>query len=114
MLIQKPTYGQTHQEFKWEIPKNYNIGVDVCDKWADGSGRLALIQEKSPTDISRYTFDQLKQYSNQFARVLQKAGVGKGDRVAAHEYPRQIHFVRELPMTTTGKIIRRELRQQYF
>lgn len=35
-------------------------------------------------------------------------------RVAAHEYPRQIHFVRELPMTTTGKIIRRELRQQYF
>ncbi len=81
MLIQKPTYGQTHQEFKWEIPKNYNIGVDVCDKWADGSSRLALIQEKSPTDISRYTFDQLKQYSNQFARVLQKAGVGKGDRV---------------------------------
>ena len=81
MLIQKPTYGQTYQEFKWDIPKNYNIGVDVCDKWADGSGRLALIQEKSPTDISRYTFDQLKQYSNQFARVLQKAGVGKGDRV---------------------------------
>lgn len=35
-------------------------------------------------------------------------------RVAAHEYPRQIHFVRELPMTTTGKIIRRELRQQRF
>ncbi|HJR23700.1 MAG TPA: AMP-dependent synthetase, partial [Dongiaceae bacterium] len=31
-------------------------------------------------------------------------------RLAAHEYPREIAFVDELPMTTTGKIIRRELR----
>jgi acetyl-CoA synthetase len=31
-------------------------------------------------------------------------------RLAAHEYPREIEFVRDLPMTTTGKIIRRELR----
>lgn len=31
-------------------------------------------------------------------------------RLAAHEYPREIYFVDELPMTTTGKVIRRELR----
>jgi acetyl-CoA synthetase len=31
-------------------------------------------------------------------------------RLAAHEYPREIAFRSELPMTTTGKIIRRELR----
>jgi acetyl-CoA synthetase len=31
-------------------------------------------------------------------------------RLAAHEYPREVYFVDELPMTTTGKIIRRELR----
>ncbi len=31
-------------------------------------------------------------------------------RLAAHEYPREVAFVGELPMTTTGKIIRRELR----
>ncbi|PLC51387.1 AMP-dependent synthetase [Pollutimonas subterranea] len=31
-------------------------------------------------------------------------------RLAAHEYPREIFFVDELPMTTTGKVIRRELR----
>lgn len=31
-------------------------------------------------------------------------------RLAAHEYPRQIEFIDELPMTTTGKIMRRELR----
>ena len=32
-------------------------------------------------------------------------------RLAAHEYPRIIEFVEELPMTTTGKIIRKDLRE---
>ena len=32
------------------------------------------------------------------------------ERLSAHEYPREIEFVADLPMTTTGKIIRRELR----
>jgi acetyl-CoA synthetase len=31
-------------------------------------------------------------------------------RLAAHEYPREIEFVPALPLTTTGKIIRKELR----
>ncbi len=31
-------------------------------------------------------------------------------RLSMHEYPREIEFVDSLPMTTTGKIIRRELR----
>jgi acetyl-CoA synthetase len=33
-------------------------------------------------------------------------------RLAAHEYPRQVCYVDSLPMTTTGKIIRRELRDR--
>src|SRR5207245_2007496 len=31
-------------------------------------------------------------------------------RLAAHEYPRIVEFVKELPLTATGKIIRRALR----
>jgi acetyl-CoA synthetase len=31
-------------------------------------------------------------------------------RLSAHEYPREIAFIDELPMTTTGKVIRRLLR----
>jgi len=33
-------------------------------------------------------------------------------RLAAYEYPRQIEFVDELPLTTTGKIRRLALRQR--
>lgn len=66
--------------FSWQIPEYYNIGVDTCDKWADGSGRLALIEEIGG-ETKHYSFDQLKDYSNQFANALKAAGVNKGDRV---------------------------------
>ena len=33
-------------------------------------------------------------------------------RLAAHEYPREVEFLDALPMTATGKIMRRELREQ--
>lgn len=34
------------------------------------------------------------------------------ERLAAHEYPREVSFETELPMTTTGKVIRRLLREK--
>jgi long-chain acyl-CoA synthetase len=34
------------------------------------------------------------------------------ERMAAYKYPRQVVIVEELPKTTTGKILRRELREQ--
>jgi acetyl-CoA synthetase len=34
-------------------------------------------------------------------------------RLAAYEYPREVHFLNQLPTTTTGKIIRRELRDLF-
>ncbi len=34
------------------------------------------------------------------------------DRLASHSYPREIEFVEALPMTVTGKVIRKELRSR--
>jgi acetyl-CoA synthetase len=31
-------------------------------------------------------------------------------QLAAHEYPRHVEFAESLPMTATGKVLRRELR----
>ena len=33
------------------------------------------------------------------------------EHLSAHECPREIEFVSSLPMTTTGKVIRRKLRE---
>jgi acetyl-CoA synthetase len=32
-------------------------------------------------------------------------------RLSAHEYPREIEFIEALPVTTTGKVRRADLRQ---
>jgi acetyl-CoA synthetase len=45
--------------------------------------------------------------SNELAASLQEH---VKTRLAAHEYPRLVEFVESLPMTATGKIMRRELR----
>ena len=34
-------------------------------------------------------------------------------RLAAHAYPRRVEFMESLPMTATGKIMRRELRDRF-
>ncbi|MER1941529.1 acyl-CoA synthetase [Castellaniella sp. FW104-16D08] len=81
MLQARDDYAQTYQGFSWQVPAHYNIGTDVCDRWADGSGRLALIVDHGDAPSDRYTFDQLKQWSDQLALALRAKGVQAGDRV---------------------------------
>ncbi len=84
MLFRTDTYAQLTSSFQWRVPAAYNIGVDACDKWADGSGRLALIHERNDGAQTRYSFDQIKARSNQLANALRRQGVGRGDRVAVY------------------------------
>ena len=82
MLSADSVYSQSYSEFHWSIPEHYNIAQDACDKWADGSGRLALIQQQSDGQIKRYTFDQLKTWSDSLAAAWQAQGIQAGDRIA--------------------------------
>ena len=34
MLPAGTTYEDIRARFRWAIPEHYNIGVDICDKWA--------------------------------------------------------------------------------
>ena len=45
MLRSGKTYRDVYDTFKWEIPEFFNIGIDICDKWAHQRYRLALIYE---------------------------------------------------------------------
>ncbi|WP_454826012.1 acyl-CoA synthetase [Paraburkholderia xenovorans] len=81
MNLDGQTYESLTANFAWQIPARYNIGVDVCDKWADGSGRLALIYEDPEGTATRYTFDELKALSDRFANALLAAGAQRGDRI---------------------------------
>ncbi|MGF6467297.1 acyl-CoA synthetase [Paraburkholderia youngii] len=81
MNLDGETYDSLTANFTWRIPPRYNIGVDACDKWADGSGRLALIYEDADGRATRYTFDELKALSDRFANALLAAGARRGERV---------------------------------
>lgn len=81
MLTKTDTYEALVRAFAWRIPARYNIGVDTCDKWADGSGRLALVYERPDGTITRYSFDDLKALSNRLASSLAARGVARGDRI---------------------------------
>jgi acetyl-CoA synthetase len=81
MLKPGLTYDAVYNTFKWQIPEFYNIGVDICDKWADQGQRLALIYEDENGRVDRYTFRDLKNLSNKLANGLQAANIGIGDRL---------------------------------
>ena len=67
--------------FRWRIPPVYNIGVDVCDRWAAQSDRVALMDVTEGTGET-YTFADLARRSNRWANALRALGVGSRDRVA--------------------------------
>jgi acetyl-CoA synthetase len=81
MLHPGKTYKEVYESFRWEIPVCYNIGVDICDKWAHQRYRLALIYEDEKGGIEKYTFWDLKVLSNRLANGLTAHGIGRGDRV---------------------------------
>jgi len=63
----------------WAIPQRFNIARACCDRWADGSGRLALIHAGATTE--RWTFDALHDQVCRLANVLLVRGIMPGDRV---------------------------------
>jgi acetyl-CoA synthetase len=73
-------YDEVCNSFRWEIPGHYNIGVDICDKWAVHPDRLALVYENEDGQVEKYTFADLKCLSNRLANGLQACGIGQGDR----------------------------------
>lgn len=80
-MLKGRTYDDVCQNFRWEIPEKYNVGVDVCDKWADGGKRLALIYVDAEEKEQRFSFDDLKAHSNRLANTLKANGAEVGDRV---------------------------------
>lgn len=82
MLKHGKTYIEVYDAFRWKVPRFFNIGVDVCDKWADQRYRLALIYEDEKGRVEKYTFWDLKQLSNRLANALRHYGIRQGDRVA--------------------------------
>ena len=81
MLKKGNTYDEVYNSFQWQVPEYYNIGVDICDKWADERYRLALIYEDEDGKCDKFTFWDIQMLSNRFANVLAAHGIEREDRI---------------------------------
>jgi len=78
----KDRYELMYKNFEWKIPEYYNFGFDVVDQWAEDRTKLALLSLNASGEKANYhTFYDLKVLSDQFANMLKKRGINKGDRV---------------------------------
>jgi acetyl-CoA synthetase len=97
-----PDYGAAREEFSWDdiyaeadwdAPETFNIGHEVCDRHADGSGRVALEYAGTAGERETLTFDDLAERSSRFANVLESEGIERGDRVFTYLPRIPAHYV---------------------
>ena len=76
-------YDDVYREFRWNVPARYNIGVDVCDRWAAlEPGRLAILHIRPDGRDDAISYGWLRETSNRLANVLRAHGIVRTDRVA--------------------------------
>jgi len=83
MLPGEMPYDELARDFRWQVPSHYNIGVDICDRWAHTQpGRTALIHKRQDGEVEHFSYMDLKNLSNRLANLLVAKNIGRGDRVA--------------------------------
>src|SRR5436853_2346790 len=83
MLPDIRDYDALYRAFRWQVPHDYNIGVDVCDRWAArDAGRLAILHVAPDGRQHAISYSWLRETSNRLANVLRAHGIARGDRVA--------------------------------
>jgi acetyl-CoA synthetase len=76
-------YAALYRDFRWRIPARYNMGVDICDRWAESDpGRVALYDVRAGGGVEEISFGWLRETSNRLANTFKASGIGRGDRVA--------------------------------
>jgi acetyl-CoA synthetase len=76
-------YAALYRSFRWQIPARYNIGVDVCDRWAEvDAARTAIFNVRADGKVEEVNYRELREASNRLANALAARGIGRGDRVA--------------------------------
>ena len=83
MLPRVKDYDSLRRQFQWRVPSRYNIGVDVCDRWAEKEpDRLAILYARPDGRDVPITYGWLRDTSNRLANALRAHGISRGDRVS--------------------------------
>lgn len=81
MTKEPSSYEFVCRTFHWNIPEFYNIGADVCDRWAMKRNRTAVISVDH-RGVQTLSYSHIRSIANRFANVLIGSGAERSDRVA--------------------------------
>lgn len=75
-------YEKEYKSWKWNVPEDYNIGIDVVDKHTitNKKNKVALYWENEEEETDKFTFLEMKNLTNKFGNALRNLGFKKGDR----------------------------------
>jgi acetyl-CoA synthetase len=80
--IEFESYEDFRDNFQFKVPENFNFAYDVVDKYADKDPeKLAFIWCNDHGKENKFTFKDVKKYSNKTANFLVNLGIKKGDTV---------------------------------
>jgi len=80
--VEFDSYEDFFENFKINVPDNFNFAYDVVDYYAEKTpDKRAIVWCDEKGDYATFTFGQLKEYSDKAANFLRDAGIKKGDPV---------------------------------
>ena len=84
-FLEKPSfesYEDFMQNFKINVPENFNFGYDVVDAWAEKEpNKKALLWTNDQGEVIQFTFADIKRESDKTASFFASQGIGRGDMV---------------------------------
>ncbi len=80
--IEFDSYEDFFENFRIEVPENFNFAYDVVDEWARVEPeKKALVWVNDASEQREFTFTDISRLSNKAANAFSKMGIKKGDVV---------------------------------
>ena len=80
--IEFDSYEDFKENYKVNVPENFNFGFDIVDEWAkQDENKKALVWCNDHDEEKTFTFRDISRLSNQTANYFKSLGIKKGDVV---------------------------------
>ncbi|MDR2966358.1 MAG: AMP-binding protein [Methanobacteriaceae archaeon] len=76
------SYDDFKKNFEFKVPKNFNFAYDVVDRYAkEDPEKIALVWCNDEGEEEKFTFQDMKKYSDKAANLIKSYNIKKGDKV---------------------------------
>lgn len=75
------TWEEMREQFRWDVPADFNIAHFACDRWAENEPDRICLLEWHDGNLKPFTYGWLAEQSRRLASLLSQQGVKVGDRI---------------------------------